>query len=100
MKMDVVDRTPVDFRFRNRQSAKHSQAMFLRKIGKIALVDQLDDVPIGPVPPGRDELLFVRGMVVTMMVVVILVMMVIPMMVVIPMIVFVLVIMILVMFVF
>jgi hypothetical protein len=94
MEMYVVDRTSMDFRFGNRQAAKHAQTMFLRKIGKIALVDQLDDVPIRPVPPGRDELLLVRGMVVTMMVVVIVIV------VVIPIILFVLVIMILVMFVF
>jgi hypothetical protein len=33
--------------------------MLLRKIGKIALFDQLDDVPVGPMN-GRDELLLVR----------------------------------------
>jgi hypothetical protein len=70
--------------------------MFLRKIGEIAPVDQLNDVPIRAVAPGRDEFLLVPGLVVTMMVVVILVMMLILMAVVIPMIVFVLVIMILV----
>src|ERR1700752_1447191 len=99
MEMYVADRKSMDFRFGNRQAAKHAQTAFLRKIGKIALVDQPDDVPIRPVPPGRDELLLVRGMVVTMMVVVIL-FMVIFIVVVVPMIVFVLVIKILAMFVF
>ena len=58
MEMDVVDRTPMDLCFGNRQAAKHADTMFLRKIGKIALFDQLDDVPI--CPNGRHQFLLVR----------------------------------------
>jgi hypothetical protein len=75
--------------------------MLLRKIGKIALFDQLDDVPVAPMN-GRDELLLVRRVIrrrvvwATRMFMVFVVMM----MVVTPMIVFVRMIMILVMLVF
>jgi hypothetical protein len=76
--------------------------MFLRKIGQIALVNQLHDVPIRPVN-GRDELLLVRrvlGRRLVWAIPMFMVFVVIMMMVAILMIVFVLMIMILVMLVF
>jgi len=101
--MDVVDRTAMDLCFGNRQAAKHADTMFFRKIGKIALFDQPDDVPIRPLN-ARDELLLVRLVpgrrllwTIRMFMVFVVIM---TMMVVIPMIMLVLMIMILVMLVF
>jgi hypothetical protein len=81
MEMHIVDGTLMDLRFGDCQTIKDAQTMFLGKFGKFTVVDQLDDVPLRAVNPGRDELRVVRRIMVVSMVV----MMVIRMIVLIPM---------------
>ena len=69
MEMHIVDGALMDLRFGDRQTMKDAQTMFLGKFGKFTVVDQLDDVPIRAVNPGRDELRFVRRIVVVIMIV-------------------------------
>jgi hypothetical protein len=67
--MHIVEGTPMDLRFSDRQTMKDAQAMFLGKFGKLTVVNQLDDVPIRAVNPGGDQFRLVRRIMVVIMIV-------------------------------